>query len=104
MVIERETDSTKAYYELSERIWFLVQTNYDRDEPDPVHDPRRIPVEKKLAERGNKDFTEDALLKTMFQWPTFNIATIFTDIMVPKTGYTNTTMWYGVNPTQPATA
>ena len=46
-------------------MWFLVQTNYDRDQPDPVHDPRRIPVEKKLADRGNQGFTEDTLLKTM---------------------------------------
>ena len=76
-------------------MWFLVQTNYDRDEPDPVHDPRRIPVEKKLADRGNQGFTEEVLMKYMSEWPTFNIATIFTDILVPKTGYTNTTLWYG---------
>ena len=37
-------------------------------------------------------------MKTMSEWPTFNIATIFTDILIPKAGYTNTTMWYGVNP------
>lgn len=104
MVIERETDSTKAYYELSETMWFLVQTNYDRDQPDPVHDPRRIPVEKKLASRGNKDFTEEVLMKEMSEWPTFNIATIYTDILVPKTGYSNTTMWYGFNPEHPETA
>ena len=104
MVIERDTNTTNAYYELSDYMWFLVQTNYDRDGPDPVHDPRRIPVEHKLAEWGNKDFDEDKLLKAMFQWPTFNIATIFTDIMVPATGYTNTTMWYGYNPGSAKTA
>lgn len=53
MVIERDTNSTKAYYELSDYMWFLVQTNYDRDEPDPTHDPRRISVEHKLADWGN---------------------------------------------------
>lgn len=63
MVIERDTDSVHAYYELSETNWFIVQTNYDRDEPDPAHDPRRIPVEKKIAARGNANFTEDTLLK-----------------------------------------
>ena len=46
----------KAYYELSEENWFLVQTNYDRDIPDPMHDPRRIPVEQRLRERGNIHF------------------------------------------------
>jgi hypothetical protein len=31
-------------------------------------------------------------------WPTFNIATIMTSIMVPSTGYHNTTVWYAANP------
>lgn len=99
MVIERDVDSTHAFYELSEANWFLIQTNYDRDYPDPWNDPRRIPVEKKLRERGNKNFTEQTLLNEfMFVWPTFNIATIMTAIMVPSTGYHNTTVWYGENP------
>jgi hypothetical protein len=34
----------------------------------------------------------------MFKWPNFNIATIFTDVMVPSTGYKNTTVWYGSSP------
>jgi hypothetical protein len=57
MVIERDTDAVHAYYELSETNWFIVQTNYDRDEAEPIYDPRRIPVEKKMAERGNANFT-----------------------------------------------
>lgn len=34
----------------------------------------------------------------MSHWPTFNIATIMTAVMVPATGYHNTTVWYGSNP------
>lgn len=34
----------------------------------------------------------------MSVWPTFNIATIMTAVMIPKTGYHNTTVWYGQNP------
>ena len=34
-------------------------------------------------------------------WPTFNIATIMTAIMVPGTGYHNTTVWYAYNPSPP---
>ena len=98
MVIERGTDHTHAYYELSDYMWFLVQTNYDRDQPDPEKDQRRTPIELKLAERGNEDFSEQVLMETMSAWPTFNIATIFTDILVPRTGYSNTTIWYGNNP------
>jgi hypothetical protein len=43
-VIERDTDSVHAFYELNQTNWFIIQTNYDRDYPDPLHDPRRIPV------------------------------------------------------------
>lgn len=61
-MIERETNSVNAYYELSESNWFLVQTNYDRDYPDPLHDPRRIPVELSLRNRGNNLFDEKTLM------------------------------------------
>ena len=44
MVIERDANGTHAYYELSDYMWFLIQTNYDRDQPDPVDDSRRIPT------------------------------------------------------------
>jgi hypothetical protein len=77
----------------------LVQTNYDRDQPEPIHDPRRIPVENKLKERGNKGFNEQVMLdEFMFKWPTFNIATIMSAIIVPSAAYHNTTVWYGYNP------
>lgn len=96
MVIERDIEGVHAFYELSETTWFLVQTNYDRDLPDPIHDPRRGPAEKRLAERGNKGLNEQQLINEfMSQWPTFNIATIMTAIMVPGTSYHNTTVWYG---------
>lgn len=101
-VIERETNSVHAYYELSESNWFIVQTNYDRDYPDPLHDPRRVPVELRLRERGNVHFEEkDLFVDFMSEWPTFNIATIMTAIMVPESGYHNTTVWYGYNPSPP---
>ena len=38
-----------------------MQTNYDRDQPDPVHDPRRVPVENKLKQRGNVGMNEQVL-------------------------------------------
>jgi hypothetical protein len=34
----------------------------------------------------------------MFVWPTLNIASIMSAIMVPGTGYHNVTAWYGQNP------
>jgi len=74
----------------------LVQTNYDRDYPDPLHDPRRVPVEKRLRERGNVHLESQELFDSFMKvWPTFNIATIMTAVMIPATGYHNTTVWYG---------
>jgi hypothetical protein len=75
-----------------------VQTNYDRDQPDPKIDERRIPAEKRVQQKGNK-FTEQELLdQVMTQWPNFNIETIMSTIMIASTGYHNTTAWYGANP------
>lgn len=101
-VIEREVNSVHGFYELTSDRWFLVQTNYDRDQPDPEHDPRRIPVENRLKERGNIHFEEQTMIDDfMSVWPTFNIASIMTAVMVPSTGYHNTTVWYAYNPSPP---
>jgi len=51
-VIERDPKKPNAVYELTEERWFLVQTNYDRDEPDPASDFRRIPAENKIKNIG----------------------------------------------------
>lgn len=97
MVIEREPDSVHAFYELSDETWFLVQTNYDRNKPEPVYDQRRIPMENRVRNVGNH-FTAETVFTEMFTWPNFNIATIMTAVIIPATGYHNTTCWYGLNP------
>lgn len=56
-VIERDCNSIHASYELSDVNWFLVQTNYDRDQPDPWIDPRRKAVENRIREHGQAGFT-----------------------------------------------
>ena len=67
-----------------------------------MHDPRRVPVENRIRERGNLHFEEQELFTDfMAEWPTLNIATIMTAVMVPANGYHNTTVWYGYNPTPP---
>ena len=47
-VIERGPNDVHAFYELNNTNWFIVQTNYDRDQPDPVLDPRRTAVEHRM--------------------------------------------------------
>lgn len=43
-VIERDIHGAHGYYQLTEERWYLVQTNYDRDIPDPPKDYRRVPA------------------------------------------------------------
>jgi len=98
-VIERDCNAVHASYELNDVTWFLVQTNYDRDQPDPWHDPRRGAVENRLRERGPNGFTEQELYSDfMTEWPTMNIGTIMTSIMTPASGIHNSTVWYKANP------
>ena len=54
-------------------------------------------MENRVRDRG-QDFTVDTVLKEMFTWPNFNIATIMTAVMVPSKNYHNVTAWYGLNP------
>ncbi len=76
-----------------------MQTNYDREYPDPLHDPRRVPVELRLRERGNINFQEGEMMENYLSiWPTFNIGTILSTVMEPARGYHNSTIWYGQNP------
>jgi len=98
-VIERDPASVHGLYTLNSTNWFLVQTNYDRSDPDPFHDPRRVAVENRLRKYGNQINETDLFNEFMTIWPTFNIATIMTSIMIPATGFHNTTVWYSTNPT-----
>ena len=91
-------DYVHGSYELTDERWFLVQTNYDRDEPEPLIDTRRVPAEKKMIERGNSNFHSEDLMKILMEWPNFNIATIMTVSMTAQSFYHNTTVWYGYNP------
>jgi N-acylethanolamine-hydrolysing acid amidase len=51
-VIERDPSSVHAQYSLDEKTWFLVQTNFDRDQPDL--DNRRTAAENRINAIGPK--------------------------------------------------
>lgn len=97
VVIERDPDSVHGFYQINETNWFLVQTNYDRNVPDPIHDPRRIPAEKRLEKIGQGITINQLFSDVMTKWPTFNLATILTFMAIPSTSYRNTSLWYGRN-------
>ena len=71
-VVERSAEAvhTKTCLGLKSDDWFLVQTNYDRDLPDPADDYRRVPIEQKISQNGKDNFTADYLLQIMSSEPT----------------------------------
>ena len=73
---------------------FVVQTNYDRDIPDPERDQRRIPAEKRMDALGTNTTMQGVLEKIMIEFPTFNIDTLLTSTLCAAKSYVNTTVWY----------
>ena len=75
--------------------WYIAVSNYDRDEVEPDLDYRRIPAENRIYAIGQQNMTEQLLLdEVLAKFPTLNFETILSAVMVPSTGYFNTTMWF----------
>mmetsp|Transcript_34478 Transcript_34478/g.31165 ORF Transcript_34478/g.31165 Transcript_34478/m.31165 type:complete len:157 (-) Transcript_34478:291-761(-) len=74
--------------------WFLVQSNYDRDLPDPTNDDRRTVAENIMEKIGRKDMTEDKLFSEVLStYPVLNNATIVSILCPPYSGEFNVTAW-----------
>lgn len=74
--------------------WFMVQTNYDRNLPDPASDYRRIPAEERMRKIGRKDVNEQRIYDEVLTLvPNMRPTTILTSVMSPQTGTFNTTVW-----------
>jgi len=74
--------------------WFLVQTNYDRDLPDPSNDDRRTVAEKLMKEIGRKGMTEEKLFNEVLStYPVLNNETIVSIVFPPYSGEFNVTAW-----------
>ena len=74
--------------------WFIVQTNYDRDLPDPAQDYRRIPAEDKMREIGREGISGVRMFEEVLTIvPSMRPSTILTSIMSAQTGVFNTTVW-----------
>jgi hypothetical protein len=98
VVITRDRQQVNDYYPLDndEGRWYLVQTNYDRNVPDPANDYRRIPAQEKLAAIGQASISYETLLSgVLAQSPNLNENTILTTITSPgDVSYFNTTLWF----------
>lgn len=93
-VIEKNIDGSHNFRQLSSTQWFLVQTNYDQDQKEPWYDRREKPPTERIEAIGQDNFSvQDMFSEVMTLWPTFNIASLMTAIMVPAQSYHNTTVW-----------
>jgi hypothetical protein len=68
-VVERNEDNVNAKYCLDDKTWFLVQTNYDRSDPDPISDHRRVPAENKFKKLTQAGLNEDSMLEILSEDP-----------------------------------
>lgn len=98
-VLARNSDSLKNITFLEEEgdRWFLVQTNYDADEPDPADDYRRVPCEEKIKAIG-KGITPNQLFGILQESPSFekgpSIWTLSTDVMISETMEFNSSYYH----------
>ncbi|KAK3288405.1 hypothetical protein CYMTET_4115 [Cymbomonas tetramitiformis] len=67
--------------------WLLVQTNYDRNQPDPASDDRRTVAECLLRQLGQvKGATNLGVYAVISSFPVHNVNTAYTAIMSAGTG------------------
>jgi N-acylethanolamine-hydrolysing acid amidase len=75
--------------------WYVAQSNYRGDIPDPANDNRATAARDFLNAVGVNGITHQTLLDgVMSNYPVFNNETLHTTIMQPSTGYINTTIWW----------
>mmetsp|Transcript_63242 Transcript_63242/g.87922 ORF Transcript_63242/g.87922 Transcript_63242/m.87922 type:complete len:113 (-) Transcript_63242:223-561(-) len=92
--MDRESTFNYAELDVEAGRWYLVQTNYDRDLPDPKDDPRRTVAEKAMDKIGQKNMTWDGLFKDVLSLPpVLNDKTIESVVFPAYAGYFNITVW-----------
>lgn len=91
-IVAREYSKEVLVETLNSSQWFMVQTNHDRDQEDPLDDYRRIPAENKIKEVG-KVINFQGLFTILNQSPNKNNDTIYTSIQSANDNYMNTTIY-----------
>lgn len=96
-IITRDRNKVVNISNINEEIeneWFLVQTNYDRDQPDPEKDLRRLPAENRIKKIGKDQINLSDLFNSILSLsPNKNSRTISSTVMCAKSGIFNTTIW-----------
>jgi len=96
-IIARDYNKPVLVDHISVKDWFIVQTNYDRNLPDPENDYRRVPVEERLKALGNNITYQDLYDLVNSKIPSFRAGTIFTTIQSAEDNYFNTTIYFRDN-------
>ena len=91
-IVSKDYDIEALFDSLSSDQWFMVQTNYDRNQEDASWDTRRVPAENKIKAIG-KNITFDNLFTILSQKPNKWVNTIYTSIQSPIDNYLNTTIY-----------
>ncbi|GMR45257.1 hypothetical protein PMAYCL1PPCAC_15452, partial [Pristionchus mayeri] len=69
-----------------ENGWYVLQTNYDWNEPDIYLDDRTIPGNKCMQKLGRKRVTKEGIFQVMSSKTTLNKSTVYTTVMEIDTG------------------
>jgi len=92
-VITRGRFIYEDYWPLTEDKWYLVQTNYDHWEEEPARDNKRRQTAIDMLESiGQENLGPEDLFKVLSTFPVLNPTSVYTTVMVPSTGYLNTTI------------
>jgi predicted choloylglycine hydrolase len=95
ITMNRDSVANLAMLDVEGGIWYLVQTNYDRDVPDPADDNRRTAAQNRLDAIGQDAVSIDNVMSDVQSlYPNFNNETILTGMYSAQQSYFNVTMWY----------
>ncbi|XP_022685791.1 acid ceramidase-like [Varroa jacobsoni] len=61
--------------------WFVLETNYDQNQPPPFFDDRRTPGNKCMVELGQKNVSFEGLFNVLSTQPNLNKLTTYTTLM-----------------------
>lgn len=94
LTMNRDNLYEESWLDAENGTWYLVQTNYDRDLPDPKHDDRRTVAQDRLNAIGRANINEQNLFTEVLQlYPNNNQLTIETVLFSASTGLFNITVW-----------
>ena len=80
-IVARDYNKEVLVETLNSSQWFTVQTNFDRDQEEPLNDYRRIPAENKIK-TVDKLINFQGLFTILTQSPKKNNDTIYTRMVL----------------------